>query len=150
MSAVALGVAAPASADHPPPVSAVAQYVETIPTSDGGAAVGLDKPGRSALPRHAEIELAALKDAATAAALKEVASSSAYGAPIQPRLRDPETGPTSTVEEHRRRSGLDSIGSAAGAVGAGSSGRLALLLAVVAVTTVAAVASARRSRGPLP
>ena len=54
-----------------PPVSAVSQYVEQVPTSDGSATVGVGRSKRSGLPPAARMALAA-KPAVTSTPLAEI------------------------------------------------------------------------------
>ena len=140
----ALALIAPVSAlaGGSPPVSAIAQYVEQIPTSEGSSAVGTGKPKRGALTptAHEAIDNAA---PGTATALTEVATSSSYGAPISPLLR--VDGDKVFVDEPTP-SFSDSLGAAAEAVGGGSGERLLLLILVLLGTTAAALAAALRGR----
>ncbi len=83
-SGVAAAVAAPvATAAAPPPKpksSAVAQYVEMVPTSSGSTAPGIGKSTSKPLPKGTSTALRAAVPA-SAAALEAVSTSSAYGAP---------------------------------------------------------------------
>jgi hypothetical protein len=66
----------------PPASSAIAQYVEMVPTSSGSAAPGVDEPEVAPLP---EEDVAVLEEQAPeeAPALQVVATSSTYGAPVK-------------------------------------------------------------------
>ena len=80
--ATAGGLAAflPAAAATPPPVSGIAQYVEEVPTSAGGTGANWSNPQRRALPAAVARKLAQ-QGGADATALREIATSSTYGAP---------------------------------------------------------------------
>jgi hypothetical protein len=144
---VASALLAPvAAADDGPPDSAVSQYVETVPTSEGSVAVGARNVRRAALSPTVTQQLSAAGP--TGAALKAVASSSSYGAPTTP-LGPRRSGPAdrATIDDRERES--PSIGSALGstveATGSAADARLGVLLVVLALTTVAAVGV--RARG---
>ena len=74
-----------ANADGGPPDSAVSQYVETVPTSDGSVAVGVGKVRRAPLSPVVAQQLSSA--GSSGAALEAVASSSSYGAPTTPLER---------------------------------------------------------------
>lgn len=146
---LALVVPLPARAAERPPVSAIAQYVEQIPTAEGSATPGVGKTTKTTLPRETRSRLRSGTDATTAAALTEIATSSAYGAPTGKIARAAE--PRSARDSARVRGDSEprlssSLGSAVEAVGSGSDRRLAVLLAIVLLTTAVAVAAAVRSR----
>lgn len=133
-----------ANADGGPPDSAVSQYVETVPTSDGSVAVGVGKVRRAPLSPAVAQQLSSA--GASGAALEAVASSSSYGAPTTPlERRRVDRG---AIDDRERESA--SIGSSLGATieatGSAADARLVVLLVVLALTTVAAVGV--RVRGP--
>lgn len=134
-----------ASAD-PPPDSAVSQYVETVPTSDGSVAVGAGKVRHATLPRVVTAQLSAAGPAG--AALKTVASSSSYGAPTTAlKRRESSPAETATTDDRERESPsiASALGSTVEATGSAADARLVALLVVLALTTVAAVGL--RARG---
>src|SRR6266508_4650637 len=76
---------APAFAEEPPPpvppgTPSIDQYVETVPTSQGGTSAGVGKPRAKPLPHRIAAKIHARPDAVTKR-LEAVATSSAYGAP---------------------------------------------------------------------
>jgi hypothetical protein len=84
-SAVALIAIAPALAEDPPPPTppatpSIDQYVETVPTSNGGVSPGVGKPRTKSLPHRVSARLHARPDAVTKR-LEAIATSSVYGAP---------------------------------------------------------------------
>ena len=124
----------------PPPTSAIDQYVESVPTASGGVANGVGKARSKALPRSVGA-LIERRGGTDAAALRAIATSSAYGAP-QKRI-----APKRIVQP--RREAPDSSGAlSAAAIASGSSGSHALwLLGILALTTVSAfVAAGLRQR----
>ena len=89
VSAVAMAVAGGAAAATPGPptdVSAIAQYVETLPAGGGPSAVGGGHNRRAPLSPSVRIALRT-SGGGDAAALATAASSSAYGAPAPVRHR---------------------------------------------------------------
>jgi hypothetical protein len=160
-----------ARAEQSPPVSAVSQYVEQVPTSEGSAAVGAAKPKRKALPPAARKALAK-RPAATSAPLTEIATSTAYGAPTTPlpqSTREPTVKAKPTVKPkptpkrpvpspargapvvldppQERGSIQGALGSAAAAsLGSGSNARLLGLVAFLSLTTAAMAGVAARER----
>jgi hypothetical protein len=104
--AVALPVAEAAGDPGPPgDVSAVSQYVEMVPTSNGSTATGVSKPKVKPLPRRLDTKLQ--KQAGKSArALVEVATSSSYGAPqhdLAPVRAAPPATQSKTNPATRRR-----------------------------------------------
>jgi hypothetical protein len=92
--AFALAFSAPALADEPPPpvppTPSIDQYVETVPTSQGGSSAGVGKPHAKPLPHRVTKKLRARRDAVTKR-LQAVATSSIYGAPQQDLSRPTKT-----------------------------------------------------------
>jgi hypothetical protein len=135
---LALAVSAPAfAADASPPVPpstpSIAQYVETVPTSQGGASTGSGKHANS-LPPGVVKKLNAHPDAVTER-LKAIATSSAYGAPQQGLSRPAEA------------SAQNPLAAAASAAADSSDSHIFWLLgAVIVVTTAMVWATARRHR----
>jgi len=143
---VATLILPPLAAADPPPDSAVAQYVETVPTSDGSVAVGTGKAHRTPLSPSVSEQLGAA--GSTGAALEAVASSSSYGAPttaLGQRESGPKDNATTDARERERPSIASALGSTVETTGSAADGRLIVLLVVLALTTVAAVAV--RARG---
>ena len=92
LAAVCVALAVPLAAaaqEKPPPISSIQQYIETVPTGGGGAAVGHtqpDKPGSSPAKQRIQELLKAAGD--DASILESIATSRAYGAPdLDARLR---------------------------------------------------------------
>lgn len=139
------GDAAPAKAAAPRPgASSVDQYVELVPTAAGPKAPGVEKERRLPLSPKATRALDGVPKA-TAVALRNVATSSTYGAPS--RLGGVASG--RIVREARTTarspSGNQSVEALAAAVApAGDTRVLALLLTLAAVTVAAAALSLRR------
>lgn len=78
------------AAAKPPPVSAVSQYVETIPTASGPSHPGTRSEAASSIPLAPRAEQAlAEQPAEQAKELEEVATSPRYGAP-ETRLPKPD------------------------------------------------------------
>ena len=140
---VATLILPPLAAADPPSDSAVAQYVETVPTSDGSVAVGVGKTRTAPLAAAVTQQLSSA--GSSGSALKAVASSSSYGAPTT-RLERRRTD-RATIDDRERAS--PSIGSSLGATveatGSAADVRLVVLLVVLAAMTVAAVGV--RARG---
>jgi hypothetical protein len=140
-----------------PPVSAVSQYVETIPTSESSSATGVGVARQSKLPpkAQAKVDAAGGEDAAP---LTTIATSSAYGAPTsqleeeQPAVApQPPSRPREDRSPPRERESADPpvttrMRSAFEAVGAGSDARLVGLVAVLVATTAGAAWVAARDR----
>jgi hypothetical protein len=137
-------------------VSAVSQYVETIPTSESSSATGVGVARQSKLPpkTQAKVDAAGGEDAAP---LTTIATSSAYGAPTSPleaQQPPPAPAPSRPREERtppRERESADPpvttrMRSAFEAVGAGSDARLVGLVAVLVATTAGAAWVATRDR----
>jgi hypothetical protein len=153
---------APAFADEtPPPVPpetpSIDQYVETVPTSHGGASAGIGKPRAKPLPHRITAKIHARSDAVTKS-LEAVATSSAYGAPQRDLSRPAKTS-RKQREEHRERpsanparpsaepKAANALSAAVSAVSdSGDSHVFWLLAAVIVVTTAMVWATARRHR----
>ena len=136
-----------ANADEgPPDDSAVLQYVETLPTSDGSVAVGVAKVRRTPLPPAVAQQLSSA--GSTGAALEVVSSSSAYGAPTTPlEHRRAGVAPARLDDRDRESPSIgSSLGATVEATGSAADARLVVLLVGLAVMTVAAVGV--RARGP--
>jgi hypothetical protein len=136
--AVALACSVPAfAADRtppvPPPTPSIAQYVETVPTSQGGATAGSGQRNVNSLPPAVAKKLNAHPDALTKR-LKSIATSSAYGAPQQ------GLSPTDSKAQN-------SLSAAVSAATDSSDSHVFWLLgAVIVVTTAMVWATARRHR----
>ena len=141
---VALLVATPLPAQDRPPVgdSAVNQYAEVVPGAGGPTTPGLGKQSKTRLPDAAD-EALQEEPVATAERLKEIATSSTYGAPTRPVK--PASGELAAVPAE---TSLDAtLRSTVTAIASDDDTRLLGLLAAVVVTTFAAVALAiRRAR----
>lgn len=158
---VGLVVSGVASAAQGPPVSAVSQYVEQVPTSEGPAKVGAARSTRAAtLPRAARKALAS-SSPSTSARLTKIATSPAYGAPptrIEPaQAARPKPKPKPKPSRARgnvvrpdppddRSSIPSSLDAVAVSVGAGSDARMVGLGAFLVLTTAAMVVAATRQR----
>lgn len=138
------GDAAPAKAAAPRPgASSVDQYVELIPTATGPKAPGVEKERRLPLSPKATRALDGVPRA-TAVALRNVATSSTYGAPS--KLGSSASGPIvrDTRTTARSPSRNQSVEALAAAVAPADTRVIALLLILVAVTVAAATLSLRR------
>jgi len=143
--AAALAVAPAASADrHPPANPSIAQYIEQVPTAGGNAVPG--GRARTKLSTHVARQL---PKTATGTALRNIATSAAYGAP-QKKLHTSKQAAAvahrAAIEPKSDVSG-DTFAAAASAVGAGHNlvAWLGVALLVTAALGVgAAVARARR------
>src|SRR6266536_2032567 len=125
-----LVVAPPAAADKQPPNPAISQYVEVVPTS-GGAAV---PSGHERAPLSKRIA-DRLGNGAEGRALRDVASSAAYGAP-QTKLHSSARAAAearSAVAKPDTVLSSAAFGAAADAVGAKRSVLLWLVLALLAI-----------------
>ena len=132
---VAPGLALAGKGQTPPPdVSAVSQYVEVIPTGGGGTASGIEKPHSKVVSKRIRAPLAR-QGGRDAAKLREVVSSSAFGAPEQRIVQTPRPGTANS---------RDALSAAISASGTGS--HALWLLAILAATTVAALIITRLSR----
>jgi len=133
--AVAFAAPGPALAKHkpgpPPNDSAVSQYIEVVPTADGGVASAVGEPQSKAVASRIRT-LLTRKGGADAAKLREIVSSSAYGAP-QKRF----------VQPHRAVPRSENVLSAAiSASGSGASSRALWLFGILVMTTLAALVMA--------
>ncbi len=147
---------APAFAEEPPPpvppgTPSIDQYVETVPTSQGGISAGVGKPRGKPLPHRIAAKIHARPDAVTRR-LETVATSSAYGAPQRDLSR-----PAKTSREQRAKPSASTtpaqpkaanpLSAAVSAVSdSGDSHVFWLLAAVIVVTTTMVWATARRHR----
>ena len=158
-SAIALIAVAPALADDPPPPTppgtpSIDQYVETIPTSNGGVSPGVGKPRTKSLPHRVSAKLRARPDAVTQR-LEAIATSSVYGAPQRdlspPRASAPPTSPKINARQRPTPSAepkaANPLSAAVSAVSdSGDSHVFWLLAALIVVTTTMVWATARRHR----
>jgi hypothetical protein len=126
-------LAADPSPPVPPPTPSIAQYVETVPTSQGGASVGSGGQAER-LPAEVRKKLEAHPDP-IAKRLESIATSSAYGAPQQDLSRP---------AEENAQNPLSAAVSAA--TDSSDSHVFWLLGAVIVVTTAMVWATARRHR----
>jgi hypothetical protein len=128
--------------------SAVDEYVEDVPTSEGDSSTGGGKPKRKSLPRSVVSQVKS-EGGEDAAALEELATSSAFGAPQKQikELRNETHGPIVKPEPEAESDGRDGLAAAAATAGTGGNGsRLIGLLIVLGVISAATVALARRAR----
>jgi hypothetical protein len=128
-----------ALAAEPPPVSAVAQYVETIPTSDGGTAAGspADEQASPSVPlTPTSREALKQRGGNDAKPLEALATRPEYGAP-----RPITEAPTTQSVDFAPVSA--SLSAAAGSAG-NSLLPLFIGMALIALATVVAAARARR------
>ena len=124
-------------------VPAASQYVDTLPTSGGGVPTN-GAAGPAAGPKSTDAKLAHLPPA-LAAALKQVASSSRYGAPTTRLSTD-----DAAVQQLEPSSTGSFFASAASAVGTASRDRLfGLGVAMVLISGIAVGTAAMRQRGRL-
>jgi hypothetical protein len=144
--------AAPVLAEDPPPgpptppgTPSIDQYVETVPTSSGGASPGVGRPHKRALPANVARTLRTHEDQVTQR-LTAIATSSAYGAP-QSELH-PTAGPKHLqVPRRPEREPANPLSAAVSAVGdAGDSHVFWLLGAMIALTTSMVWAATRHRR----
>jgi hypothetical protein len=162
-SAVALITVAPALAEDPPPPTppatpSIDQYVETVPTSNGGVSPGVGKPRTKSLPHRVSARLRARPDAVTKR-LEAIATSSLYGAP-QRDLSPPRgsatqrtapanssAGPKAANPKAANPKAANPLSAAVSAVSdSGDSHVFWLVAALIVVTTTMVWASARRHR----
>lgn len=149
---------APAFADEtPPPVPpetpSIDQYVETVPTSHGGASAVVGKPRAKPLPHRITAKIHARSDVVTKS-LEVIATSSAYGAPQRDLSRPaktsrkqrekPSANPARPSAEPKAANALSAAVSAVS--DSGDSHVFWLLAAVIVVTTAMVWATARRHR----
>jgi hypothetical protein len=155
-SALALVAAAPAFGEEPPPPTppgtpSISQYVETVPTSSGGASPGVGKSRSKPLPRTVAKRLRARPDAVTQR-LRAIATSSVYGAPQRdltpPTKRTSSRGGSEPAPSKRAEpKAANALSAAVSAVSdSGDSHVFWLLAAVIVVTTTMVWATARRHR----
>jgi hypothetical protein len=171
-SVIALGIASTALAENPPPpppppgTPSIGQYVETVPTSNGGAAAGAGRKHAKLPPKVAKA-VRAHPDAVTKR-LESVATSSAYGAPQRdltpqgeakaagsnsgnsgPAGQQPKTPASQQPKTPAPKApkAANPLSAAVSAVGdSGDSHVFWLLGAVIVVTTAMVWATARRHR----
>jgi hypothetical protein len=148
---------APAFAEEPPPpvppgTPSIDQYVETVPTSQGGTSAGVGKPRGKPLPHRIAAKIHARPDAVTRR-LEAVATSSAYGAPQRDLSRPAKTSrkqrakPSAKSTTPAQPKEANPLSAAVSAVSdSGDSHVFWLLAAVIVVTTTMVWATARRHR----
>ena len=138
LASSAAGGAGAATLSNPP--SAVDQYVEILPSGDGSA-----NPGNTITPlSHYASRALAATDRSTAAALREVATSSAFGAP-EAKLALPKSArATSALPGASFAGSLKEMGSSL----LGGGGSAIGLLAGLAVIAAAVALMARRKNSP--
>jgi hypothetical protein len=160
-SAIALTAVAPALADDPPPPTppatpSIDQYVETIPTSNGGVSPSVGKPRTKSLPHRVSAKLRARPDAVTQR-LEAIATSSVYGAPQRdlspPRASATQQTTAPKIDARQRPTpsaepkAANPLSAAVSAVSdSGDSHVFWLLAALIVVTTTMVWATARRHR----
>jgi hypothetical protein len=161
-SAVALIAVAPALAEDPPPppptppaTPSIDQYVETVPTSNGGVSPGVGKPRTKSLPHRVSARLHARPDAVTKR-LEAIATSSIYGAPqrdlspakgsaTQRTAPANSAGPKAANPKAANPKAANPLSAAVSAVSdSGDSHVFWLVAALIVVTTTMVWASARR------
>ena len=177
--AVAAALTGPAAApaveipNPPPGESAIEQYVETLPTGEGGAAVGTGGAARTTLPpgirtrirrelgrleRSARGGGATLPVDAEAQLLEQIATSAAYGAPqtiLRPKGARSGSSPRGgrVFDRGDVRGGVSTQQALTTAVEAAadvSDARVAGLFAVLALISASALATAAtRRRSPV-
>ena len=139
LASSAAGGAGAATLSNPP--SAVDQYVEILPSGDGSA-----NPGNTTTPlsHYASRALAAMTDRSTAAALRELATSSAFGAPeaklaLTKSARVSSALPGASFAGSLKEMGSSILGGGGSAIG---------LLAGLMVITAGVALMARRKNRP--
>jgi hypothetical protein len=149
---LALAAAAPALAEDPPPPTppgtpSIDQYVETVPTSNGGTLPGVGKAHVKPLPHKVATRLQARNDAVEQR-LKTIATSSTYGAPQRDLTGPAKRGNANSNGQKRAAPEENSALSAAvtAVSDSGDSHIFWLLAAVIVVTTSMVWAAARRHR----
>ena len=155
----ALAASAQAGSPAQPVSSAIAQYVEMIPTGEGVQAAGVGAPRTTKLPPKIarQIRKHAGADAAT---LEQVATSSAYGAPapavsppapvVRPaagRPKAPSVAVAPIAPEDRPVPPTSFAHALAVAVAEPLSGGFASVWLGLVIVTAAAFVAARRARG---
>ena len=146
-TATAAPVAHPAAGAERPPDSAVSQYIESIPSSDGTAASGQTgtgdgSTGGSALPPELAQEIAA-RGGDDAPALEELVTS--------PQARAPASAEGGAASEPRTTSDPGAVSAAVEAASEGSDGTvIGVVVVLLAIAAVAVVAAARRVRRQRP
>ena len=137
------------AADKPPKpgASAVSQYVEMLPTGSGPVAAGARGSAAGPLAPTARKALLSV-GGQTAAALKTVATSHAYGAPARTTTHEPK--PAADRSRQTPAPSLESaLSSVAETSNASGSGQVVLLLILVPLTAAAMlVARLLRQRTP--
>jgi len=136
LASSAAGGAGAATLSNPP--SAVDQYVEILPSGDGSA-----NPGNTITPlSHYASRALAATDRSTAAALREVATSSAFGAPkalaLSKGARESSALPAASFAGSLKEVGESLLG--------GGGGLLGLLLGLAVISVAAAVMARRKNR----
>jgi hypothetical protein len=146
-AAVSSGTIYAANPAPAPPVSAISEYVEMVPTSGGDVPTGAK--GSRVLPKAVTKRIDELAGSA-ATPLKKIASSSSFGAPTQ-KLRRTPPPPTTASRQSRISTAITSasLSGAASTIVTGGSNIASLLLGAMAATALAGVWVALRRRRPL-
>jgi hypothetical protein len=141
------GWAGAASKPPKPGASAVSQYVEMLPTGSGSVAAGTKGSSPAPLPPTARQALLSV-GGQTAAALKTVATSPAYGAPAH--TTNHKSKPAADRSRHKPAPSLaGALSSVAETSNASGNGQVILLLFLLPLTAVAMLAArALRQRSP--
>jgi hypothetical protein len=130
----------------PPGTPSIDQYVETIPTSQGGAAVNVGKTRARRLPPAITAKLRTRTDP-VAKHLEEIATSSTYGAPQKTLSPPVRKGQRERINVAAEPEGENPLSAAVSAVSdSGDSHMFWLLAGVIVVTTAMVWATARRHR----
>jgi hypothetical protein len=152
-AAVLVALLGPGVADGATPqpgAPAIDQYIEQIPTPSGPQPTSVEERVQP-LPAAAQRELEA-EAGADAEVLTEIATSSRYGAPVEPKVVTPpeDRGETDTgegaSEGSERADEVMAIDAVPASTDEGGDTRLAILVAFMAGSLVAALVFRRASR----
>jgi hypothetical protein len=148
----------PAFAEDPPPPTppgtpSIDQYVETVPTSQGGASTSLGKPRKKRLPDKVATQMRTIPDRLTQR-LETAATSSTYGAPKRdlprPRRnaadlpRPRRSAPADRGASSREPEAANPVSAAVSAVSDSGDSHMFWLLAAVIIVTTTMVWTARQ------
>ena len=147
--AFALVFAAPASSDSsspppPPDTPSIGQYVETVPTAQGGSAAGAGTTTNSRLLTRDGARALSAQPPSVAKRLRAVATSAAYGAPQQALETTP--GAATVASEHSNSGVRRAFSAAISAAGDSGDDHVFWLLASLIVVTSAMVWTVRQRR----
>lgn len=149
MSLVTPGTAAAATLTKPPPASsAIAQYVEILPTASGGSAVGTGSGRGQTLPRAISRAIGRAHGS-EATLLRDVATSPRYGAPtVSKTKRQTHTTPRQSSSQSRPHT-PGALSAVVSATGVASARDIGILIAALAFSTIliGVVALSRRRHG---